>query len=77
MEKLERFVFGVRIIERTARERRAKIDEQIAKDLTLDPRNAATLRGITQIATEANRDAQATLDTLLDQLASLLKTLDE
>lgn len=77
MEKLERFVFGVRIIERTARQRRAKIDEQIAKDLTLDPRNAATLRGITQIAAEANRDAQATLDTLLDQLQALLKSLDE
>lgn len=37
-------------MEGPARERRAKIDEQIA--------------------TEANRDAQATLDTL-DQLASL------
>ena len=77
MERLERFVFGVRMMVQAARERRAKIDEQIAKDIALDPRNAATLRGITQIASVANRDAQATLDTLLDTLLDLLKSLDE
>lgn len=76
MERLERFVFGVRMMVQAASLRRSGIEKQIARDLAFDPTDARTLRGITQIAAEANRDAQATLDTF-DQLQSLLKSLDE
>lgn len=77
MPTIENFVLGVRYAEKSARERREGIDLRIAKDIEFDPRNAATLRGITRIADEANRDARATLDSLLEQLADLLKMIDE
>lgn len=77
MSTIEHFIFGVRYAEKSARERREGIDHRIAKDIEFDPRNAKTLRGITRISDEANRDARATLDSLLEQLASLLNMLDE
>ncbi len=77
MSMIESLVFGIRYIEKTARERREGIDLRIAKDIEFDPRKSATLRGITRIADEANRDARATLDSLLEQLADLLKMLDD
>lgn len=76
MSTIENFIFGVRMVEKRARARREDTDQRIAKDIELDPRKSATLRGITEISTAANRAAQSTLDTLLDELEELINMLD-
>lgn len=77
MTTIDNFIAGIRMAEKFARTMRERIDQRIAKDIEFDQRKSSTLRGVTQIADEASRDAQATLDDLLIQLASLLKMLDE
>ena len=77
MSTIENFVLGVRMAEGRARKRREETDQRIAKDIEIDPHKSATLRGVTQIANEANHSAQATLDSLLGDLFDLLKMLDE